>query len=70
MPHYYISRPQGPSRAPLPKVSGLLPPDARDALVAASKLPEPRRTKAVQEAIERAQQKYPHLFNFDEEVSP
>ena len=36
-----------------------------DALVAASQLPSPReRQAAIQEAIERAQRKYPQFFNF------
>lgn len=44
-------------------ISSLLPKDARDALVAASQLSNPRqRQQAVQEAIERAQRRYPHLF--------
>lgn len=50
-------------RRPQPPVSTTLPKDVRDALVAASQLRgEKERQKAVQEAIERAQIKYPHLF--------
>lgn len=44
--------------------SGLLPTDAREALVAASQIRNAtERKRAVQEAIERAQRRYPQLFN-------
>lgn len=46
-----------------PTVCGLLPPDARDALIAASQLPNQRdRQLAIQEATERAQRKYPEFY--------
>lgn len=49
------------SRPPL--MSRSLPPDVRDALVAASKQPDEfSRAVAIQAATERAQIKYPHLF--------
>lgn len=46
------------------KQSTVLPTDAREALVAASQLSNPtERKRAVQEAIERAQRRYPQFFN-------
>lgn len=54
-------------RKPLPKQSNLLPKDARDALIAAAQVPYTHARKiAVQEAIDRAKRKYPHLFNTKE----
>jgi len=51
------------TKKPLPKFVSHLPPDAREALVAASKLRVPNeRKREVQAAIERTQRKYPHLF--------
>lgn len=58
-------------RKPLPRIANLLPKDARDALIAASTLPDPHaRKSAVQQAIERAQRRYPHLFNTHQGVAP
>jgi hypothetical protein len=46
-----------------PKVCQVLPPDARDALVAASRLPDPHeRQRAIEAATERAQRRYPQFF--------
>lgn len=46
-----------------PKVCNVLPADARDALVAASRLPDPReRQRAIEAAIERAQRRHPQFF--------
>lgn len=51
------------SLKPTDKVSNHLPKDVRDALVAASKIRDPKEKQAaVQEAIERAQIKYPQFF--------
>lgn len=48
------------------KPCNVLPKDARDALIAASQLPNERqRQLAVQEAIERAQRRYPQFFKFN-----
>lgn len=52
---------------PLPRVSTLLPKDARDALIAASQIRNPRdRSIAVQEAAERAKRRYPQFFQTTE----
>lgn len=52
----------------LPKPANVLPKDARDALIAASQLRDPReKQRAVQAAIERAQRRYPQLFKLNEE---
>jgi hypothetical protein len=60
-----------PQRKPLPKIATTLPPDAREALIAASKLRDPRERKAaVQAAIERAQRKYPYHFNTTQGATP
>lgn len=44
-------------------VSNVFPPDARDALVAASRIANPReRLRAIEAATERAQRRYPQFF--------
>lgn len=49
-------------------VAKTLPPDVRDALVAASRvLPERDRPAAIEEAIGRAKRRYPHLFQTEKE---
>ena len=53
-----------------PLISNTLPPSARDALMRAAQTPIPvhdplARIKAIQKAIERAKQTYPHLFRKD-----
>ncbi|SDH41882.1 hypothetical protein [Propionivibrio dicarboxylicus] len=53
-----------------PKPCDFLPPDAREALIAASKIPQPiARRIAMQEATERAQRKYPQFFQSAKEQS-
>lgn len=58
------------SLKPTQKVSTHLPKDAREALVAASKIRDPKeKQKAVQDAIERTQVKYPQFFKHYEGVN-
>lgn len=51
-----------------PKPSTLLPQDAREALIAASKVtPARERQRAIEAATERVQRKYPQLFKLNHE---
>lgn len=52
---------------PIPSTSVLLPRDAREELIAAAQIKNPReRAVAVQQAVERAQRHYPQFFNLEE----
>lgn len=54
----------------MPPVSTVLPKDAREALIEASQITNQReRWRAIEAATERAQWRYPHLFN-QEGVTP
>lgn len=50
-------------RSPIPKMSGLLPADVREALIAASKVRDPfRRAMAIEQATVSARRRCPKFF--------